>query len=287
MKYFKWTFLLLVLQAATPSSATEIFKCFDSKGKLLFTDNRRLCAETGQAPAASVDAKLRNVHSQYGETVSEEYYNYAFRAYEAVPGRSLRIIAEKKLIDTQPEMLGKAIVKLEKAVATAMAAFPAAVRPEFEGVRYYLFSGEEAHTGGRKGGQWYFRKNNGTSPRFDDSIVVRSAQDYLYNYSDEQAALTAIHELSHAFYYYHRPRLYNTVKEAYDNANTKKLYLNVARKRGKPIGVAYAMTNQREYFAEMSKTYFIGNYHYPFTKLELHKHDVEGFRMVQKAFLFP
>ncbi len=287
MKYVKWTFLLLLAQMISPVFATEIFKCVDAKGKLLFTDNRRLCAETGQAPAASVDARLRNIHSQYGETVSEEYYNYAYRAYEAVPGYSLRIIAEKKLIDTQPEMLAKAIQKLEKAVTTALAAFPMAVRPEFDGVRYYLFSGEESRSGGRKGGQWYFRKNNRTSPRFDDSIVVRSAQDYLYNYSDEQAALTAVHELSHAYYYYHRRRLYSTVKDAYNNARDRKLYLNVENKSGRRIAVAYAMTNQREYFAEMSKIYFIGNYHYPFSKHELHKHDVEGFRMVQKAFLFP
>lgn len=287
MKYFKWTFLVILLQAASPVMATEIFKCLDQKGKLLFTDNRRLCKETGQTPAASVDARVRNLHSQYGGVVSEEYYNYAFRAYEVVPGSRLRIIAEKKLIDTQPEMLRKAIEKLERAVATALAAFPSQVRPQFDGVRYYLFSGEESRSGGRKGGQWYFRKNNATSPRFDDSIVIRSAQDYLHSYTDEQAAQTAVHELSHAYYYYHRPRLYYMVKDAYDNARSNKLYLNVERKNGGPIPEAYALTNQREYFAEIAKTYFLGNYHYPFSKLELHKHDIEGFRMVQKAFLFP
>lgn len=284
MLYLRCGLALIMALMANAGAATEIIKCLDRNGKTLFTDNRRLCQETPKAPAASVDVRVHNLHSQYGGLVSEEYYNYAFRAYAPVEGYRLEIIAEKKLIDNDPELLKKAAQKLERAVGVALLAFPADVRSQFDGVRYFFFSGDESRSGGRRGGQWYFPRNNRTSPRFDNSIVIRSAKDYL-RYSSKRAAQTALHELSHAYYYYHYRRIGKAVRSAYNNAEEAGLYRNVAMENGRMLNLAYATTNEREYFAELAKIYFLHNYYYPFRSLELEKYDPMGYRMVRDAFI--
>jgi len=47
---------------------------------------------------------------------------------------------------------------------------------------------------------------------------------------------------------------------------------------------AYAATNAAEYFAELSEAYFGKNDFFPFTKIELERHDPVGFEMLKKAW---
>ncbi len=263
-----------------------IFQCKNSQGKTIFTDNKRLCEEqagNSRQPVEEVELDPINLHSQYGKHVSEEYSNYAFRAYEPLPGYALKIIVEKKLIESSPQLVALAAKKLENAVSQAIGKFPARIRPEFDGVRYFLFSGAEAMTGGRRGGQWYFQRGNITSIKFNDSIVIRSAKQYL-RYSDKEALQTAAHELSHAYYYYHIARLYGFTKKAFEQAQTKGLYRNVKTRLGGTIRKAYALTNEREYFAELVRTYLVGNYHFPFNRKELKEYDPAGYQLVLRAF---
>lgn len=280
--------ILILSSFCEIASSQEIFSCKDKKGNVSYTDDIRKCngGSERSTEIEQVDVSNINTHSQYGTTISEEYYNYAFRDYEALNGYKIKIIAEKKLIVEQPELLKNAAVKLERATVKAIQSFPVHVRSEFDGVKYYLFSGEESRTGGRKGGQWYFRKGNKISARFDDSIVIRSAQKYLEEYSEKRAIQTAVHELSHAYYHYHRNRLYSPVQRAFKNAVDKRLYRNVKHENGGLIKEAYAIRNQREYFAEISKIYFIGNYYSPFKPEELQRYDPEGYKIVRNAFLF-
>ncbi len=281
--------LLISISFSGMALGKRIFSCADSMGKVYFTDDIRNCESSNKEEKNEFEiVKLRssNTHSLYGETVSEEYHNYAFRAYEDVPGYSIRVVAEKKLVSEHPELLGNAAEKLEKAVAKAISSFPEHVRHEFDGVKYYLFSGEESRTGGRKGGQWYFRKGNTTSARFDDSVVIRSAKDYLTFYSADRAALTAAHELSHAYYYYHKDRIYRAVLKAFRNAKNQKLYQNVKHQRGGLVKEGYAVRDHREYFAELSKIFNIGNYYFPFNALELREYDPIGYQVVRDAYFF-
>jgi len=280
-------FLSSCILLNSPVVGSEILSCTDSKGNVTFTDDRRNCVSLKSDKNSKVDKvalKNLNTHSIYGETVSEEYRNYSFRSYEEIDGYNIRIIAEKKLVLEDPGTLNSAAKQLEKAVARAISSFPARVRHEFRGVRYYLFTGAESRVGARRGGQWYFRKGNNASARFDDSIVIRSAKDYIERYSAERAAQTAAHELSHAYYRYHRKRIYWSVNKAFKNAKSKKLYTNVKHKNGRTIKKAYAMTNQVEYFAEISKIFIIGGPHFPFNISDLKQYDPVGYKVVKDAY---
>jgi len=264
----------------------EIYTCKDQHGKRVFTDNSVNCGQhrsTNDAPAETIELPPLNLHSRYGQHISEEYYNYAFRAYQPVKGYQLEIIAETRLVDEHPQLLSQAATRLAQIMEAAIALFPAQVRLEFKGIRYFLFLGEESRTGGRKGGQWYFRRGNNTSARFNDSIVIRSAADYL-RYTHEWALQTAVHELSHAYFYYHRQQLIQPLQKAFSHARKNNLHLNVLRQNGTTVLRAYAMTNRSEYFAEMAKTVFTGNWHYPFNKVQLEHYDPMGYQLVKDAF---
>ena len=250
--------LVICISVLNPSAFADIYRCQDQQGKLVFTDNIHVCKTPSEIAAdvasevETIELQPLNLHSQYGRHISEEYSNYAFRNYEPVHGYQIKIIAEKALVDDYPVILQQAAEKLEQTVLQALNTFSADIRAEFDGVRYFLFNGEQSSTGGRRGGQWYFSRGNNTSVRFNDSIVVRSAREYL-SYSATEALQVAVHELSHAYYYYYLKKIYYSVKEAFTHAQDKSLYFNVRRKDGAPIKQAYALTNQGEYFAELSK----------------------------------
>ncbi|WP_299775597.1 hypothetical protein [uncultured Pseudoteredinibacter sp.] len=265
----------------------QIFSCIGKSGKKIYTDKRHLCKSSGekaQDVIQHVELAEPNLHSKYGATISKEYRNYAFRSYEPLTGYNINIIAEKRLTTEHPELLQKAAVKLEKAVRRAFKAFPSSILGEFSDVKFYLFTGDEARTGGRHGGQWYFREGNRFSRRFDDSVVVRSVKDYI-KYKSLTAAQFAVHELSHAYYSYHWKRLYRPAKKAFENAKNKKLYENVEHKSGRLVTKAYARENSHEYFAELATTYFLSNSYYPFNARDLATYDPEGYEMIENAFL--
>lgn len=284
--------LIVALNLPMFSDAAEIFQCLNNKGKKIFTDDRRHCVDPAQNQASQADAittvelKPQNLHSQYGQTVSEEYHNYAFRSYRPIDGYTLTIIAEDKLAQESPELLAKAAKKLEHAVQSAIALYPRHIQGEFKGIKYYIFSGAEASTGGRRGGFWYFRRGNSVSERFDDSIVTRSAKEYL-GYSEKAAIQVAVHELAHAFYYYHYRDMYGANKQAFDNANSVNLYRNLTSWNGRLIKKAYALTNEREYFAELAKTYLYMNHHQPNDREALRIYDPTGFAMIENALMLP
>lgn len=87
----------------------------------------------------------------------------------------------------------------------------------------------------------------------------------------------ALHELAHAFHDrvlgFDQPE----IKAAYDRAKASGTYEKVERWHGdarKPTQErAYAMVNEREYFAETTEAFFARNDFYPFTRAELDKHD--------------
>lgn len=280
--------LVVILLLKFDCAQAEVFRCFNTNGNPIFTDNKIKCSghEGGKNTAniEKLEVKNHNLHSQFGSVVSEEYYNYAFREYLPIDGYSIPITVEKKLLDTAPKTLTLAAKKLSSNIEKACTIFTKAICVQFNQINYFIFTGNESRTGGRHGGQWYFPKGNSTSEKFDHSIVIRSAYDYL-RYSDDAALMTAIHELSHAYYYLHYRRLYKSNINAYQNALEKKLYTNVENSRGGNIEKAYALTNEREYFAELAKIYWLHNHYFPFKREDLRSYDPEGYLMISQAFI--
>ncbi len=92
-----------------------------------------------------------------------------------------------------------------------------------------------------------------------------------------------LHELAHA--YHHRVLGDNDagIQMAYQHAVTQGLYQSIAYIKGGKRK-AYALTNEKEYFAELSESYFGKNDFYPFTRSELKTYDPIGYRLMEQRW---
>jgi hypothetical protein len=125
---------------------------------------------------------------------------------------------------------------------------------------------------------------HGLNPYMAGGIEIPNVQTFLDSYAWEPWAM--MHELAH---FYHHTVLgdQNTrILTAYRHAREEHLYKSVEHYDGRMVP-AYARTNEREYFAELTEAYFGRNDFYPFTREQLQSYDAIGFAMVQEAWEAP
>ncbi|HLW66759.1 MAG TPA: hypothetical protein VKS79_15705 [Gemmataceae bacterium] len=113
-----------------------------------------------------------------------------------------------------------------------------------------------------------------------------------YNDStDKSYPFWLMHELAHA--YHDRVLGFDdkTVKASYESAKKSRLYDEVERTTIGPNGLvwntkmpAYARTNHKEYFAELSVAYLGRNCTYPHTAKDLRKHDPGGYALMKEVW---
>jgi hypothetical protein len=115
------------------------------------------------------------------------------------------------------------------------------------------------------------------------TVEICNMEDYLV-WRAEQPWMT-LHELAHALHDmlgYDRADLI----KAFESAKEAGLYGavgHVLEEQG-VVRPAYALTNVREYFAELSEAYFGRNDFFPFTRAELEAYDPAGFAVVQRLW---
>jgi hypothetical protein len=74
------------------------------------------------------------------------------------------------------------------------------------------------------------------------------------------------------------------ILRTYQNAKAAGLYAQVKSVDGS-VGAAYALTNEKEYFAEITEAYFLKNDFFPFTREELRTYDPGGYALVEALWL--
>jgi hypothetical protein len=114
------------------------------------------------------------------------------------------------------------------------------------------------------------------------SIEISNAQNFI-TWSRTQQPWMMLHELSHAYHFLFLGESYSGIMDAYQQALNYHLYESVDYISGGKMR-AYALTNSKEYFAELSEAYFGKNDFYPFTRQQLAEYDPVGFRLMQQAW---
>jgi hypothetical protein len=114
-----------------------------------------------------------------------------------------------------------------------------------------------------------------------EGVVEICNMDDFLSWRAEQPMMT-LHELAHA---YHAMIGFERadVAAAYSAASEHGLYRGVGYAlagKGETKN-AYALNNEREYFAELSEAYFGRNDYYPFVRDELRGYDVVGYTVVE------
>ncbi|HEU5119175.1 MAG TPA: hypothetical protein VFT74_21475 [Isosphaeraceae bacterium] len=125
---------------------------------------------------------------------------------------------------------------------------------------------------------------NGYNPDKARGVEIGNAERFL-SWSKTQPSML-LHELAHA---YHDRVLgfgHPEVRSAFRRAKESDLYNSVLHANGGSKR-AYALTNPQEFFAESSEAYFGTNDFYPFVRVELHKHDPETARLLEKLWNRP
>lgn len=108
------------------------------------------------------------------------------------------------------------------------------------------------------------------------------------DWSKRNQPYMVLHELTHL---YHNKILgddHQGILDAYAAAKESGVYHNCEYRRGPGLHsireVAYAMNNEKEYFAEITEAYFGENDYFPFNYYDLKERDPKGFELVQSIW---
>ncbi len=88
-----------------------------------------------------------------------------------------------------------------------------------------------------------------------------------------------LHELAHGYHQRFLGHSHLGILRCYEHARAARLYESVLRINGRPEQ-HYAMTNAKEFFAEMTEAFFGTNDFYPFVRAELQEHDPQTYDLL-------
>lgn len=208
--------------------------------------------------------------------------------YESRIIQGTRVLIDHKLLQTKKAKTEKALAILEEQLIDLTRRLPAQAIHYFRQVPIW-FSPTYEKYGSRAeyhpGRAWLI--DEGRFP-FMSKGVEFSCVDKMEEEIRRMPLLT-LHELAHAYH----DQIWGfddpVIKREFERARGAKLYDAVKRTRGIPgqsytAEKAYAMSNQMEYFAEVTEAYFGRNDYFPFNYIELKDHDPKALPMLARAW---
>ena len=192
----------------------------------------------------------------------------------AIEGWTVQVRAT--LLAEQKAATEKALTLLQAQLAEIVRVVPAAAVGELRKVPLWIspeYAGVQPRAEYHPDKRWLAA--NGRDPTMAKGVEFTNARVFVEE--TNRMPCFALHELAHA---YHDRVLgfdHAEIKAAYERAKAAGIYENVERwfgnGRANTHERAYAMSNEREYFAETTEAFFGRNDFFPFTREELEKHD--------------
>lgn len=219
----------------------------------------------GATAAAAAAATGFVPTSQYGTRRVQGWtvrVNRDLLAPESRVGAEALKLLDRKLADIKAQVPAPAVARLQKVMIWLGVRDGHAPCAEYHPSREWL-------------------AENGYNPEKARCVEIGSAERFL-DWSKSQPAMI-LHELAHAYHHQFLGYDYAPIKDAYRKAVESKRYESVARNNGKTER-AYALTDEKEYFAEVTEAFFHRNDFYPFDREELQKHDPDAAAMLRAAW---
>ncbi|MBT3448182.1 MAG: T9SS type A sorting domain-containing protein [Bacteroidetes Order II. Incertae sedis bacterium] len=125
---------------------------------------------------------------------------------------------------------------------------------------------------------------NGYIPEKEKAVEISNMNNFV-SWSQQNQPWMILHEMAHGYH----DRIFGfgdaTIYDTFLNAKNGSLYRFVLYNPGNGaptfiVNEAYALTNQMEYFAEITEAYLGQNDFYPFERSELESYDPVGFALV-------
>jgi len=123
-------------------------------------------------------------------------------------------------------------------------------------------------------------KANGHPPECTKVVHIPRAKYFLDRRHQSQQPFVLLHELAHAYHDQVLSFEHPAIIAAYERAKKAELYDKALLVTGRETK-HYALTNHKEFFAEMTECYLGTNDFFPFVSGELKKHDEETFRLLE------
>jgi hypothetical protein len=124
-------------------------------------------------------------------------------------------------------------------------------------------------------------RENGMNPQKAGAVEIANAKNFL-KWTHEQPWMV-LHELAHGYHHQVLGYDHKEIHACYEQAKISKSYESVLHWDGRKVR-AYALTNDKEYFAELTETYFGTNDFYPFVRAELKEHDPKMYEILEKVW---
>ncbi|HEV7925415.1 MAG TPA: hypothetical protein VGR14_08675 [Verrucomicrobiae bacterium] len=118
---------------------------------------------------------------------------------------------------------------------------------------------------------------HGVNPAKTGAVELANATNFV-SWSLEQPCMV-LHELAHGYHHLVLGDDDPRVIRCYQHAQATGLYASILRINGHHER-AYAMTNEKEYFAESTEAFFGTNDFYPFVRAELKEYDPDMFALL-------
>lgn len=125
-------------------------------------------------------------------------------------------------------------------------------------------------------------KANNYNPEKRGAIEISNCRNFL-DWSRRTQPSMMLHELAHAYHFLVIGGNDAGIRETYRQAVDRHLYDEVAFVTG-GRRKAYAITNDKEYFAELTEAYFGKNDFFPFVRSDLEAYDPVGYRLIQSKW---
>lgn len=129
-------------------------------------------------------------------------------------------------------------------------------------------------------------KGNGYDPKLAKCVHIPKASGFADVGHQRVQPWSVLHELAHA---YHDQVLgfdHAEIKAAWQKARDAGKYQRVLHIDGRETR-HYALTDQKEFFAEMTEAFFGVNDFFPFNRAELHRDAPEVYRLLQRVWNSP
>lgn len=126
---------------------------------------------------------------------------------------------------------------------------------------------------------------NGFNPDKEKGIEISNPRNFI-EWSKNAQPMMVLHELAHAYHDLVLGFDHALIRACFDNAVKSGKYDEVPHISGDSRR-HYALSNEREYFAELTESYFGKNDFAPFTRSELKAFDPKGYEMIEALWLRP
>ncbi len=124
-------------------------------------------------------------------------------------------------------------------------------------------------------------REHGMNPQKARAVEIANCKNFL-TWTLQQPWMV-LHELAHGYHDQVLTYDHAEIKACYQEAVRSKTYESVLHWDGKKVR-AYALTNDKEYFAEATEAYFGTNDFYPFVRAELKQHDPKMYELVERVW---